>query len=242
MKNFKIVYRGRPKDIEQQRRISKFAVAQANPSLKYIKTGGLVHAKCCPDIERLKDGKEGYEVFNDIQFEQEVLCERCADKIYILKGIEGDIQYFQLYYRFFKLMNLKDKQLKHLFLNQRVRVYINPSERNTLCVKYKSDSWKIIRCENKRYMLLHNNYKVDGGNRVILQGFHEQKIYYKRPYELFQYMQDYDYSKFHLQKPKKSKGDCESTQDKKIMNSKIKTWWMNLYVKVKKLFMKKDGE
>ena len=238
-KNNKIAYRGKNTDIEKQRLISKRANAETNPKLCYVtsKKGNVVHYKACAEVKYIEDENitfhesfpQGYE-----------LCQNCSRRVWLRMGIKEETKYFNLYHKFLKGMKLSNKQYRYFFEDKGIVLHMDANRPNRLYIKCGEDNWYIQAIpqgeENQAsYLLFHNNYTiVENKDRIIYDGYHKQKVAYKKPSELLHYMCNYDWT-VHLKEekePEQAPVIVGAVPDKQRFWSYIKHVLSNLRTKI----------
>ena len=105
-------------------------------------------------------------------------CRACATKAYLRVGAK-DLKNYKRYCTFFDKTFLSAKVLRDMYITNRMTTSIFE---NTLTIKYKEDTWRIISLDNDgNVQLRHNNYKrLADGTRQFVGGYHIQNKYCKR--------------------------------------------------------------
>ncbi|SOC08224.1 hypothetical protein [Pseudobutyrivibrio ruminis] len=138
-------------------------------------TDNSIHDKTCKLIQKYPDR----DIICLNEYDEKLSqCKACATKAYLRIGAT-DPKNYKRYCTFFDNTFLSTKVLRDIYVTNRMTTSIFE---NTLTIKYKEDTWRIISLDNDgNVQLRHNNYKrLTDGTRQFVGGYHIQNNYCKR--------------------------------------------------------------
>lgn len=138
----------------------------------FSKKSQLFHDRDCEYVKRISD--ENFCMVGEFDTDKP-WCPCCYRKALIRSSIGDDRRRIGAYERFFNRLNVSNRELKILLIENKAKMkWIN---NDVVQFSVKEDNWQVV-CGPDGLELWHNNYiSLDDCSRHFTKGFHRQNVY-----------------------------------------------------------------
>lgn len=197
----------REKEMFAEKRKSRMNTSQLRYA--YDTRKKVLHDRSCRWVSKIPD--EFFEMCRDFDHGMN-LCRKCHIRMLIRACID-DQEDVELAEQILRRLYAKREDMVSLL--NRKNVEIRCVSNRSLEVKLNDDTWRIVapRKEGEELTLLHNNYRIEDGKRIIERGFHRQCINGRKSFKAAsRIIVDYK-AQFHIEEIYRSSGSGKSESD-----------------------------
>lgn len=155
----------------------------------------ILHDRSCELIKKIPD--EYFDMLKEADYNMR-FCRKCHVRALIRNCID-DQNDICIVEKILKRAYAKHEDVIGLFARKNIQMKCISD--SIIEIKINDDKWRIIiENENDKLVLMHNNYHIENGNRIIEQGFHRQTVNGRQSFKaISQIIINYK-SSFHVEK------------------------------------------